>query len=156
MMEVGNFKGPLALTESKTHFGGWCVISAPLVIGMDVTDKAAVDAVWPILSNKAAIAVNQAWAGHPGRLVQEDPEDTQNSWQIWAKAMPGGGQAVFVVNRGTKTVDVAVPLASVGLTGAAGYSAQDIWAGKSLGKVTRTWKVSALTAHDSVFVRFSK
>ena len=122
---------------------------------MDITDKAAVAAVWPILSNKAAIAVNQAWAGHPGRLVQE-LEDTENSWQVWAKAMPGGGQAVFVVNRGTQPVNVSVPLASVGLTGAVGYSAVDIWAGKSLGKVTGTWKVSVLGAHDSAFVRFSK
>ena len=33
--------------------------------GMDVTDKALVDSVWDIISNKEAIAVNQAWAGHP-------------------------------------------------------------------------------------------
>lgn len=142
----------------RVRFRGRCpcsIVSAPLIIGMDITDKAVVDAVWPILSNKEAITVNQAWAGHPGRLVLEDPKDTQNSWQIWAKAMPAGGQAVFVVNRGLKAVDVTVPLTSVGLTGTS-YKARDIWAQKDIGPVTGTWKVASLGAHDSAFVRFSK
>ena len=54
MLEVGNFQGPNNLTESKTHFGGWCIVSAPLILGMDVTDSANLDAVWPIISNKVS------------------------------------------------------------------------------------------------------
>lgn len=55
MLEVGNFKGPNNLTESKTHFGGWCIVSAPLILGMDLTDTSNLDAVWPIISNKEAV-----------------------------------------------------------------------------------------------------
>lgn len=55
MLEVGNFKGPNNLTESKTHFGGWCIVSAPLILGMDLTDASSLDAVWPIISNKEAV-----------------------------------------------------------------------------------------------------
>ena len=156
MLEVGNFQGPLNLTESRTHFGGWCIVSAPLILGMDITDSANVDAVWPIISNKAAIEVNQAWAGHPGRLVQQDPQDQHNSWQIWAKAMPDGGQAVFVVNRGTKTVNVSISMASIGLSGSSAYSAKDIWTGTAFTVTTGTWEVSNLGAHDSAFARLSK
>ena len=60
---------------------------------MDVTDKAKLDGVWPILSNTEAIAVNQAWAGHPGRLVSEGgPNDPApagpKAYQVWAKVWP--------------------------------------------------------------------
>jgi hypothetical protein len=37
------------------------VVSSPLILGLNVTDKARLDSVWPILSNKEAIAVNKAW-----------------------------------------------------------------------------------------------
>lgn len=153
MLEVGNFVGENNLTESRTHFGGWCVVSAPLVLGMDITDKPKLEAVWPIISNKEAIAVNQAWAGHPGRLAMQDPEG--KSWRVWAKAMPAGGQAVLVINLGGSPVDVSVDLSAIGLKGGKATSARDIWAGKDVGSVTGTWTVKALASHDSAFVRFS-
>ena len=56
MLEVGNFKGLLNFTESRSHFGGWCIVSAPLILGMDLTDDANVEAVWDIISNKEASA----------------------------------------------------------------------------------------------------
>ena len=51
MLEVGNFVGPTAFNESRSHFGAWAVVSAPLILGLNVSDKARLDAVWPILSN---------------------------------------------------------------------------------------------------------
>ena len=183
MLEVGNFMGPNNLTESKTHFGGWCIVSAPLILGMDVTDSANLDAVWPIISNKVstaarerslslgrvlmlccvlqeAIAVNQAWAGHPGRLVMEGgPNDPApagpKAYQVWAKAMPEGGQAVFVVNQGSKVLtDIKVELSALGLGASA--KARDIWGLKDLGTVSGSWTIPSLAVHDSEFVRFSK
>ena len=81
--------------------------------------------------------------GDPYALAVPKPTGPQPSRSVW--------DAVLGVNSPRRNGDNAV-----GLTGAAGYSAQDIWAGKSLGKVTGTWKVGALTAHDSAFVRFSR
>eukprot|EP01047_Picozoa_sp_COSAG01_P003521 COSAG01_NODE_105_length_26080_cov_7.640237_14_plen_84_part_00 len=43
-----------------------CTLSAPLTLSLDFTNKTATDSVWHIITNRAAIAVNQAWAGHPG------------------------------------------------------------------------------------------
>ena len=55
--------------------------------GLLITNKTAVDAIWPILSNTQAIAVNQAWAGHPGRLVLQGPigtgRDTALGSEVW-------------------------------------------------------------------------
>jgi hypothetical protein len=157
--EVGNFKGPNNLTESKTHFGGWCIVSAPLILGMDVTDKENLDAVWPIISNTEAIAVNQAWAGHPGRLVEEGgPHDPApagpRAYQVWAKKMPDGGQAVFVVNQSPGELSqIKVELTTLGLPATA--KARDIWAKKDIGTVEGTWAIATLASHDSMFVRFS-
>ena len=47
----------------------WCVVSAPLILGLDITQYALVEAVADIITNQDAIAVNQAWHGHPGALV---------------------------------------------------------------------------------------
>ena len=42
---------PLSLTESRTHMAAWSIVSAPLVLSMDLTDKALMDQYWPIISN---------------------------------------------------------------------------------------------------------
>ena len=39
-------------------------------MGLDLTDEERVSTVWDIITNKEAIAVNQDWAGSPGRLVK--------------------------------------------------------------------------------------
>ena len=86
MLEVGNFQGPTAFNESRSHFGAWAVVSAPLILGLDITDKARLDAVWPILSNKDVIDINQVWSGHPGRFVMEGGPRFTKPWHC-----PGAG-----------------------------------------------------------------
>lgn len=56
--------------EDRTHFGAWVITSSPLILGYDLNDDSVTDRIWDIISNKEAIAINQAWAGHPGRLVK--------------------------------------------------------------------------------------
>jgi hypothetical protein len=43
-------EGALAVTESRTHFGAWCIVSAPLILGLDVTDSARLSSVWDIIT----------------------------------------------------------------------------------------------------------
>merc|ERR1712232_193352 len=83
MLEVGVTRTPdgwsadlpkLSFAEERSHFGMWCVSSSPLILGLDLRDAAALDAVWPIISNREAIAVNQAWAGDAGQLVVRSNE----------------------------------------------------------------------------------
>lgn len=85
MMEVGKLKDA---TEDRSHFGAWCITSSPLVLGYDMADESMSDRVWPIVSNQEAIAVNQAWAGHPGRMVKQwspsDPSANGTDAYVWA------------------------------------------------------------------------
>lgn len=72
MLEVGRVTEPAVgawYTWNRAHFGAWCVVSAPLILGLELTDEKLAD-VLDIIGNEEALAVNQAWAGHPGMLVE--------------------------------------------------------------------------------------
>ncbi len=43
--------------EWQTHFSAWAINSAPLILGMDLRDFAAVDAVWPVIANPEVLRV---------------------------------------------------------------------------------------------------
>ena len=61
MLEVGNLA---SFNEDRSHFGAWCIVSSPLILGFDLTNADTYTRVWPIISNKEAIQVNQV-AGLP-------------------------------------------------------------------------------------------
>ena len=74
MLEVGNFGCPTGTsgctltgppTEDRSQFAMWAITSSPLVLSFDVSQKSALDRLWPILSNREVIAVNQHYEiGH--------------------------------------------------------------------------------------------
>jgi hypothetical protein len=74
MLEVGriNVNGAMHYKWNRAHFGAWCIVSSPLILGLDLTQTTAVAAIIDVITNKEAIAVNQEWAGHPGALVWSD------------------------------------------------------------------------------------
>ena len=50
-LEVGNFVGELNVSEARTHFGAWCVVSSPLMLSTDLEDEERMELIWPIISN---------------------------------------------------------------------------------------------------------
>ena len=72
MLEVGRVSEPSPGTFhswNRAHFGAWCVVSAPLILGLELLDD-KLTPILDIIGNKVAISVNQQWAGHPGMLVE--------------------------------------------------------------------------------------
>jgi len=71
MLEVGRIRidGQLHVPWNRAHFGAWAVTSAPLILGLDIRQSDVMAQIVDIITNAEVIAVNQAWAGHPGRLV---------------------------------------------------------------------------------------
>eukprot|EP01051_Picozoa_sp_SAG22_P002154 SAG22_NODE_94_length_20824_cov_230.693718_15_plen_545_part_00 len=59
MLEVGNLQ---SFVEDRSHFGAWAIASAPLILGHDLADDQTNDAIWPIITNPAAIRVSQSFA----------------------------------------------------------------------------------------------
>ena len=162
MMEIGRIKGG-NVTWSRAHFGAWCVVSAPLIIGMDITDTKTLSTVIPYLLNPEAIAVNQNWAGHPGRLVS-----TLASIQVWVKPMPKEvsvwkvdkcfneticSLAVYVVNPTQKNSGMSIPIDELGLgvdVKIAGL--RDIWERKDLNDITDGKLTVGVSPMDSTFL----
>ena len=101
MLEVGRMPG--GLVEDRTHFGAWCITSSPLILGYDLRDGATTDRVWPVIANTEAIAVNQVWAGHPGRRVRVD---SLTGVELWMKPLSVGAVgAVDATQTSTSTSD---------------------------------------------------
>ena len=170
MLEVG-YLG--SFSWNRAHFGAWVIISAPLVLGLDLLDSDLVDSVWSIITNREAIQVNQRWAGHPGRLVRSwtpagarksnDWPNTPNggvkyeapldAMQIWAKPQPEGAVAVFVVNAdaSSSSLDFAISLSELGIQpGITRVMVRDIWNQRDLDIATDEL-TGRVQARDSVF-----
>ena len=83
------------------------MVSSPLVLGLELTDE-KLEPILDVIGNSEAVSVNQAWAGHPGRLVQSwagpaielkpPPAASLNTRQLWAKPVGGGAVAVLLIN----------------------------------------------------------
>ncbi|KAL7549780.1 hypothetical protein ACHAWF_017096, partial [Thalassiosira exigua] len=79
MLQVGvrdKKTGEIALTdaEARSHFGAWCIVSSPLILGHDVHDAEVKEEIWGIVSNREAIAVNQAYYGDSGGVYEKSQE----------------------------------------------------------------------------------
>ena len=121
--------------------------------------------VWDIISNKEAIAINQAWAGHPGRRVlppqRAGPCNAPNcTHQLWAKKLPPemGLEAALVINTGDDALILNVSLAQLGipLHKHKKICLRDVWARRDLGTLDSVWQVGPLSSHDSAFVTFHR
>ena len=66
---------PELLNWTKTHFAAFCIVSSPLVLSIVPSDETLAP-ILDIIGNKQAMAINQAWAGHPGTLVRTLPPVT--------------------------------------------------------------------------------
>lgn len=77
MSEIGNFQGPdpLRTDQERTHWGLWCILSSPLILGLDMSQRETMDRVWATITNKDALDVNDAWVGQPGTLVKSYPAE---------------------------------------------------------------------------------
>jgi hypothetical protein len=183
MLEVGCQHGPggagdpgLTFVESRSHFGAWCIVSSPLVLSHDTNNDTISDAVWPIIANTEAIAVNQAWAGESGTLFLSSPSlasssaldsaaaidvaSTADLWQQWSKMIDATthATAVLVMNHAATTLSaVDVTFATVPslahLPIGTAFTVRDLWAHADLGTFAGgAISIKALASHDSAFL----
>ena len=157
MLELSQETGGWSFEWSRAHFGAWCIMSSPLILGLDLLSSVQMEQMWPIISNAEAIAVNQQWAGHAGWLVQswtpdgaakitergdtpgcghgnvvcwEEPLDVG---QVWCKPQPAGAVAVWVLNNSPHSeLPYSVALSELELRESSLFMVRDIWAGTSL------------------------
>ena len=153
MMEVGRLASN---AEDRSHFGAWAIVSSPLILGLDVLNSTLLDQVWPIISNKEAIAVNQAWNNHPGSRVNvtstpPPPTDVD----VWTKPLPNACAAVLAINTNANTATGALTLDvndfGFGPKNTCTISLRDVWKKEDAGTTKASFSIGTLQPHDSWF-----
>ncbi|MCL2528641.1 MAG: alpha-galactosidase, partial [Defluviitaleaceae bacterium] len=85
MLEVGI--GSLSLDESQSHFVLWCMLSAPLILGLDTRDIA--DDILQLITNSVLISINQ-----DKLLVQASRTTLQPGLDLLLKPLADGSCAL--------------------------------------------------------------
>lgn len=142
MLEVGR---GLSLTEDRTHFGMWCIMSSPLLIGCDM--GAMSTQTTSLLKNKDLIALNQDPLGLQAYVV-----DNQSGVYTLVKdieELNGLTRALAVYNSTDAAKQVKVSFAKLDLAGKVKT--------RNLISKTETEEVDYMTvnvpAHGSAFFR---
>lgn len=134
MLEVGR---GMTADEDKSQFSMWCILSAPLVLGNDLSNLS--QQTKEILTNREAIAVNQDTTGVQGRLIS----DNGAGLQVWAKNLNGKlskERAVVLFNRSTAKATMSIKWKELNLTGPA--TVRDLWSHTDLGSIDSIYTVS--------------
>ncbi len=113
------------LTEARSHFALWSMLSAPLLIGYDLRN--APRPLMDILGNSDIIAVNQDPAGNQAVLAY-DSDDVQ----ILVKTLSNGHKAVAIFNRGLAPAEVTLTAGHMKFAATAPVTLKDLWTGATL------------------------
>ncbi len=110
MLEIGR---GLTQTEEEVHFGMWCLMSSPLLIGCDLT--AIPDASLKLLKNEELIALNQDPLGLQAYVVQHEGKGYVLVKDI--EQLRGNVRAAALYNPSDSTCAFHVPLDLLELDG---------------------------------------
>jgi alpha-galactosidase len=136
---------PTRLTpnEQFTHISLWCLLSAPLLIGCDMTQLD--DFTRGLLGNDEVLEVDQDPLGRQAARVAKD-----GPLEVWAKDMEDGSKAVGLFNRGAEEAKVSVNWSALGLHGP--QIVRDLWRQADLGKFDGEFS-APVARHGVVLVR---
>ncbi len=117
---------PTGLTpnEQYTHISLWSLLSAPLLIGCDMTKLDAF--TLSLLTNDEVIDIDQDELGKSARQVVKHDFD-----QVWVKPLADGAWAVGIFNTGFMPRSITVNFADIGLP--TNVAVRDVWRQKDLG-----------------------
>jgi alpha-galactosidase len=105
--------------EQYTHISLWCLLSAPLLIGCDMTKLD--DFTLNLLENDEVLALDQDALGKEATCVV-----TNGDVRVYEKELEDGGRALGFFNLGTTSTNSDFnQLASLGFTGA--QHVRDLW-----------------------------
>lgn len=124
MLEVGR---GMSDDEDKTHFGMWCIMSSPLLIGCDMTTIK--DSTLDLLKNEELIALNQDPLALQAQLVE-----TQSNTFIFVKDIleyHSTTRAFAVYNPSDSEQTVNINFESLGLSG--NIKVRDVYAKSDVG-----------------------
>ena len=139
MLEVGR---GLTEEEDKTHFGMWCIMSSPLLIGCDMNDIKG--NALELMQNKELIALNQNTLGQQAYVVKKE-----NGCYILVKdaeELNGNKRAVAFYNPTNSSVTASVEFSMLDLRG--NVKVRDLFEKQDVGVKSGSMSVS-VPAHGT-------
>lgn len=106
MLEIGR---GMSRNEEEVHFGMWCIMSSPLLIGCDMTNIPAFSL--ELLKNTELIALNQDRLGLQAYVAQH-----KGDGYVFAKdleALRGRNRAVALYNPTDSEIEISVPFSTL-------------------------------------------
>lgn len=143
MLEVGR---GMTANEDRSHFSMWCILSSPLVLGLDMTKMS--EETKAIITNPEVIAVNQDTTGLQAHLLYE-----QDSLQVWAKHLNGRQSkefAVALLNQSMTPATISVKWKDLNIVGSA--KVRDLWARADLGSRDSVYSAT-VPDHGILFIK---
>jgi hypothetical protein len=145
MLEVGR---SLSAEEDKTHFGMWCIMSSPLLIGCNM---ATINAqALELLKNQELIALNQDPL-HLQAYVIQHTGDTYVLVKDLQK-LHGNTRAVALYNPSDKPVEMSINFSDLELGGK--VAVRDLYDHHNLGKMQNTLTIQ-VPAHGTRIYRLT-
>lgn len=138
--------GGMTPAEEETHFGMWCMMSSPLVIGCNMDELSP--ASLKLLKNKELIAINQDTLGLQAYVAQHVGEGYVLVKDIIVRN--GNSRAVALYNPSDSACSFSLPFKDIEFDGK--VKVRDLMGNRNLG----SFKVSferTVPAHSAMFLR---
>lgn len=136
----------LTLNEEEAHFGLWCIMSSPLLIGCDLSKIP--DSSLKLLRNEELIALNQDILGLQAYVVQHENEGYVLVKDILEKR--GNIRAVALYNPSDTICSFDIPFETLELGG--NIMVRDLIKKKNLGKFTGNFR-KKLPPHSAMILK---
>ena len=143
MLMVG--VGATTLVEQQSHFTLWCIMAAPLILGMDVREMSP--AVKAIVTNPEVLAVDQDRLGRQGRVVR-----ARDGQELLVKPLRDGSTAVVLFNRSPAGATMSFTLPEIGLAAYSKARVRDLWEHADKGVMTNAYSV-AVASHEAKMLK---
>ena len=168
----------LDISQCRTHFAMWCMMNAPLMLGLDLRRVNKGDELYNIIANADLIALNQDALGVQAKrvyssLAESEPDKEyirdNDRADILAKPLSDGSVAVSFINLSDHewdkelSVDIDTIIRYIGekmkdadaFKAASSYMIKDLWSGKEDKLVTKSISVSGIGAFGNVTLKVS-
>ena len=144
MLEIGR---GLSIEEEKTHFGMWCIMSSPLLIGCNMTTIP--EKSLALLKNKELIALNQDSLALQARVVTK----TSDVYILMKDVEQLNGNAVAVAFYNPTDADKSVSINVKDLTLSGKITTRDLFEQKDLGTLSEPVFSVNVPAHGTRIYR---
>jgi alpha-galactosidase len=129
--------------EQILHISMWCLQSAPLLLGCDLSqlDKFTLD----LMTNDEVLAINQDALGKPAARAAKN-----GLMEVWARPLADGSMAVGLFNRSDEPANVTANWSDLKVYGS--QKVRNLWQRRDLGTYEDSF-TTRVAAHGAVLVK---